>query len=108
MIKNKSAGKSEFTEKIDGQDYVRDSIDDFCDAPDSAFFPYINLLDSLNLTRYQIYNSIHKNNYRDNCFVYACIKSGVFNDYKIHKLCTMMLTRSIPNKKILEIAIEMK
>ena len=108
MRKNKSTGKSEFVERVDGQDIVLESLDDFRDAPDGAFFAYINLLDSLDLTRYQIYNSIDKNNYRDNCFVYACIQSGVFNDEEIHKLRTMMLTRSIPNKKILEIAIEMK
>ena len=108
MIKNKETGTTEFIEKVDGEEVVVESVDYFRDAPDSAFFPYINLLDSLDLTRYQIYTSIDKKNYRDNCFVYACIQSGVFTEDEIHKLRTIMLTRSIPNKKILDIAIQMK
>ncbi|KAK8848033.1 hypothetical protein M9Y10_019086 [Tritrichomonas musculus] len=108
MTKNEETGKTEFIEKVDGEEVVVESVDDFRRALESAFFPYINLLDSLDLTRYQIYNSIDKKNYRDNCFVYACTQSGVFTEEEIHKLRTMMLTRSIPNKKILEIAIQMK
>ena len=108
MVKNKSNGKTEFIEKVDGEDIVVESVDDFRDALDGAFFPYINLIDSLDLTRYQIYNNVNPKNYRDNCFVYACVQSGVFTEEEIHKLRTMMLTRSIPNKKILEIAIEMR
>ena len=73
MIKNKKSGKTEFIEKIDGEEVVLESVDDFRDAPDGGFFPYINLIESLDLSRYQIYNTIDKKNYRDNCFVYACI-----------------------------------
>ena len=107
MTKNEETGKTEFIEKVDGEEVILESMDYFRDAPDSAFFPYVNLIDSLDLTRYQIYNSIERKNYRDNCFVYACIQSGVFTEDELHKLRTMMLTRSIPNKKILEIAIQM-
>ena len=105
MSKNEETGKTEIVEKIDGEEVVVESVDDFRRALESAFFPYINLLDSLDLTRYQIYNSIDKKNFRDNCFVYACIQSGVFTEDEIHKLGTMMLTRSIPIKKNIRNAI---
>ena len=108
MIKNKKSGKTEFIEKVDGEEVVLESVDDFRDAPDSGFFPYINLIETLDLARYQIYNTIDKKNYRDNCFVYACIQSGVFSEDEIHKLRSIMMTRNIPNNKIKEIAIEMK
>ncbi|KAK8895923.1 hypothetical protein M9Y10_013809 [Tritrichomonas musculus] len=104
----KKEGKTDFLEKIDGEEVVIESIDVYRGAPEGAFFPYINLLDSLSLARYQIYDNINKQNYRDNCFVYACIQSGVFTDEEIYKLRTMMLTRSIPNKKITQIAEQMK
>ena len=80
MVKNKSNGKTEFIENVDGEDVVIESVDDFRDALDGAFFPYINLIDSLDLTRYQIYNNVNPKNYRDNCFVYACVQSGVFTE----------------------------
>lgn len=105
MTKNEKTGKTEF---LDGEGHVIESVDDYRDAPDGAFFPFINLLKGLDLTRYQIYDSIDKKNYRDNCFVYACIQSGVFTDDEIQKLRNVMLTRSIPNKKITEIATQMK
>ncbi|KAK8853535.1 hypothetical protein M9Y10_017096 [Tritrichomonas musculus] len=108
MTKNEKTGKTEFIEKVDGEEFVIESVDDFLDVPDSGFFPYINLIESLDLSRYQIYNSIDKKNYRDNCFVHACVQSGVFNDEELYKLRSIMLTRNIPNKKILEIAILMK
>ena len=108
MTKNEETGKTEFIEKVDGEEVVIESVDDFRGSPDGGFFPYINLINGLDLTRYQIFNTINKNNYRDNCFVYACVQSGVFNDDELHKLRSIMLTRSIPNKKITEIAIQMK
>lgn len=51
--------------------------EDFRDSKDGSFFPYINL-SNIDLTDYQIFNRFDKNNYNDNCFVYACIKSEVF------------------------------
>ena len=104
----KKEGKTEFIKNFDGEEVVIESIDDYRGAPEGAFFPNINLLDSLSLTRYQIYDNINKQNYRDNCFVYVCIQSGVFTDEEVYKLRTMMLTRSIPNKKITQIAEQMK
>ena len=68
MIKNKTSGKTEFT---DGNGIVLESLDEFRGAPEGGFFPYTNQLKELDLTRYQIFSSIDKNNYRDNCFVYA-------------------------------------
>ncbi|KAK8847074.1 hypothetical protein M9Y10_019651 [Tritrichomonas musculus] len=108
MIKNEKTGKIDFIENIDGEKFVIESVDDYRGSPDGGFFPYINLIESLDLSRYQIYNSIDKNNYRDNCFVHSCVQSGVFTEEELYKLRSIMLTRDIPNKKILEIAILMK
>lgn len=60
MNKNEKTGKTEF---IDEEDNTLESVDNFCDAPDSAFFPIINLLERLILTKYQIFNCIDKKNY---------------------------------------------
>ena len=60
MSKNEKTGKTEF---IDEEDNTLESVDNFCDAPDSAFFPIINLLERLILTKYQIVNCIDKKNY---------------------------------------------
>ena len=43
-------------------------------ADDGAFFPYVNLILSIDLTRYQIYHEVDAKNYTDNYFVYACIQ----------------------------------
>ena len=77
--------------------------EDFRNRIDGAFFPYINL-SGIDLTDYQIFNSINKNNYKDNCFVYACIKSGVFNENEINHLRYVVKTKSVPNDKICEVA----
>lgn len=100
-------GKTAFVERCNGADEVLEVDDSFRDAPDGAFFPYVNLIESLDLTRYQIYHKIDPDNYHDNCFVYACIQSGVVNDDEIQKLRNLMQTRFVPNKKILDIAIHM-
>ncbi|KAK8898932.1 hypothetical protein M9Y10_001224 [Tritrichomonas musculus] len=77
--------------------------DDFRAAPEGSFFPYINL-SSVDLSCLQIFNSVNKNNYTDCCFVYACIQSGVFTEDEIQKMREVIQTRSLPNRKIKEIA----
>ena len=49
MTKNEKTGKTEFVEKVDGEEVAIESVDDFRDAPDGAFFPFINLLEGLDL-----------------------------------------------------------
>ena len=73
------------------------------DKGEGGFFPYINLSD-IDLTPFQIFNTIDKNNYRDNCFVYALIQSGVFSEEEIEHLRYMVQTRTIPNDKIKQIS----
>ena len=77
--------------------------EDYREQPEGGFFPYINLSD-IDLTPYQIFKSVSKNNYKDNCLVYACIQSKVFTDDEINHLRYMVKTRMIPNKFIYEIA----
>ena len=74
---------------------------------DGEFWKYINL-SGIDLTDFQIYSEINPKNYRDNCFVYACIVSGVFSKEEIDYLRTYVQTRKIPNKLIIEIAKTMK
>ncbi len=81
--------------------------EDYRMSPEGSFFPFINL-SSLDLTEFQIFNNVNKNNYKDNCFVYACIQSNVFTKEEINHLRFYVQTRSIPNNKITEIAQEFK
>ena len=64
---------------------------------------YINL-SGIDLTDFQLYSEINPKKYRDNCFVYACITSGVFSKEEIDYLRTYVQTRKVPNKLIIEIA----
>ena len=81
--------------------------DDFRLSPEGGFFPYINLT-NIDLSDFQIFNTVDKDNYKDTCFVYACIKSGVFTEDEIHYMKDMLRTRNLPNDKIIEIAKEFK
>ena len=89
-----------YTEDIEVDDSYRDS-------PEGSFFPYINL-SPVDLSDFQIFHEINKKNYRDNCFVYACIQSGVFSEEEINHLRFFVQTKSIPNNKILDVAKEFK
>ena len=89
------------TNKIEQQEF--EVVDDFRDQSDGEFFPFINL-SSVDLTPLQIFNCIDKKNYRDSCFVYACVASGVLTNNEIHHLRSMICTRSLPNNKIIDIA----
>ena len=81
--------------------------EDYRNTPEGSFFPYINL-SPIDLSTYQIFHEVRKENYRDNCFVYACIQSGVFTDDEIDDLRFFVQTRTIPNNKIEEVAKKFK
>lgn len=85
------------------EDSEFDVADTFRSRPEGEFFPYINTTD-IDLIPLQIFSSVDKNNYRDNCFVYACIQSGVFTRNEISHLRSIIQTRSLPNNKIIEVA----
>ena len=97
--------RSPETNKIEEQGF--EVVDDYRSEPDGEFFPFINTSD-VDLTSLQIFSKVDKNNYRDNCFVYACIQSGVLTDKEIHHLRSMMFTRSLPNNKIISISKHFK
>ena len=81
--------------------------EDYRATPEGSFFPYINK-SKIDLTPFQIFSKVDKKNYRDNCFVYACIQSGVFTEDEITHLRFTVQTRTVPNNKILEIAKQFK
>ena len=64
--------------------------------------------DLIDLSVLQIYSEIRPENYRDNCFVYACIQSGVFTKEEIDYLRSYVQTRKLPNSLIKEIAETMR
>ncbi len=113
FIKNRKRGKqTSFTinkEDNKGKLYEEEvEVDeDYRDNPEGGFFPYINLSD-LDLSQYQIFKTVDKKNYKDNCLVYACIQSGVFTDEEINYLRFMVKTRLIPNNLIYDIAKQFK
>ena len=76
-------------------------------APEGSFFPYVNL-SPIDLSEFQIFHTVDPKNYKDNCFVYACIKSGVFTDDEINHLRFFVQTKSIPNNRIIEVAKKFK
>ena len=81
--------------------------DSYRATPDGGFFPYINR-SRVDLRPYQIFSSVNKKNYKDNCFVYACIQSGVFNEEEINHLRFTVQTKTLPNNRINEIAQQFK
>ena len=81
--------------------------EDYRATPEGSFFPYINC-SKIDLTPYQIFSNIDPKNYKDNCFVYACIQSGVFTEDEITHLRFYVQTKSVPNNKILEVAKQFK
>ena len=109
FIQNKKKGKQTvFTinkQTSKGKLYEEEvEIDeDYREKPDGGFFPYINLSD-IDLTIYQIFKSVEKKNYQDNCLVYACIQSKVFSEEEINHLRSMVKTRMVPNTLIYDIA----
>lgn len=70
---------------------------------DGEFWKWINLSHA-DLSMYQIYWSVSSEKYIDNCFVYACIQSGVFTDIEIEHLRFVIKTRKVPRKIISKLA----
>ena len=68
-----------------------------------AFFPYKSNI-PIDLTPLQIYCDIKPEYYKHNCFVYACIQSGVFSNEEIEFMCKLIITRNLPKKDIKHIA----
>lgn len=52
------------------------------DNSDGEFFPNINTSD-IDLSEYQIFNTINPSNYTDNRFVYACIQLDCLQKMKL-------------------------
>lgn len=71
-------------------------------TPEGSFFPYIKA-SKLDLSDFQIFSDVNPKNYKDNCFVFACFKSGLFTSDEITHLRFYVQAKSIPNNKILEI-----
>ena len=110
--KRKGDGRSNFQifKRYDKDEYhveVVEIDDDYRAAPDGGFFPYINLA-PIDLTDYQIFSEVNKKNYKDTCFVYACIQSGVFSKEEIHVLKDTLKTRNFPNNKVYDVAKQFK
>lgn len=68
-----------------------------------AFFKYLNQLDKVDLSRYGIFNTINKDNYKVNCFERAIINS-VYGEELKDRIKLLMNKRHIPKKDLLEIA----
>lgn len=102
--KKKRFYHEKYNDESNDIEIIEDELDeDFRDIIEGSFFRYINL-SNIDLSRYQIFSKIDPNNYQDNCFVYACSQSGVFSDEEMDSLRRKVLTRSVPNKLIYEIA----
>ena len=64
-----------------------------------GFFAYVSLI-PVNLERFGIYSEINKKNYKDNCFVQACIESKVLDSTEIDSLRSFIRTRDIPGIRL--------
>jgi uncharacterized protein YkuJ len=73
------------------------------DVNEGAFFPYYNKT-NIQLENFQIYKGAV--DYKDNCFVYALIQSGVLTQEEIARLKSMCIGLYIPTNKIKEICIK--
>lgn len=68
-----------------------------------GFFAFVSLI-PVHLEKFGIYMEIKKENYKDNCFVQACIESNVLKSTEIDALRSFIRTREIPRAKIRQIA----
>jgi hypothetical protein len=73
------------------------------DVNEGAFFPYYNKT-NIQLEKFQIYTGAF--DYKDNCFVYSLIQSGVLTQEEIARLKSMCIGLYIPTNKIKEICIK--
>jgi hypothetical protein len=65
-----------------------------------AFFPYLNDKTNIDLTRYGIYNTIDKDNYKTNCLLLALKMSGKFTDETIDNLKQYIKNHKVPVGKL--------
>ena len=96
---------NEKTNKIEQEELELD--DEYRAKPDGEFFPYINLT-NIDLSCLQIFNNVNPKNYKDSCFIYACIQSGVFTKKEIEQMRYYVQTRKLSNDKIITIAEKFK
>ena len=68
-----------------------------------AFFAFVPTI-PVDLEIYGIYTDIKKSNYKDNCFIKACIESGVLEKTEIEALRSFIRLREVPRAKMREIA----
>ena len=68
-----------------------------------GFWKYINR-SGIDLTKYQIFNDYNKENYQDNCFIYACKQSGLFDEHDIHSLIYFIKVNRVPVTTVREIS----
>ena len=73
------------------------------DLRDGAFWAWFNI-SGVDLSTYQIFNELKAENYKDNCFVWACKQSELFSEEDIEAMIYFMRTRQITLKKLKEIA----
>ena len=59
-----------------------------------GFFPYFNKSD-IDLSKYAIFPNFDKNNYTDNCLVYALSRSGMFSDDVMDLIRSFVKTRMV-------------
>jgi len=71
-----------------------------------AFFKHLNLT-NIDLTRYGIYNNIEKENYSDNCLIYA-LKMGGMNEIKLNQSRMIIKERNFPKCKLEDLCNELK
>jgi hypothetical protein len=68
-----------------------------------SFFPHLNMTD-IDLSKYQIYNTIDKNNYKNNCLIHALIESKLFTEKEINNIKLLITDRHYPVCKLNKIA----
>ena len=57
--------------------------------PTGAFFQYVSSI-PIDLSTLQIFCDVHPEYYQHNCFVYACIQSGLFTKLEIDQPCRII------------------
>ena len=72
-----------------------------------AFWGYLSTIPCC-LDKYGMYQYFDSDNYRDSCFIQACIHSGILTAGEINYLKTIMLTRKFPRDMVKDIAKAIK
>ena len=70
---------------------------------DGAFWPYVSKI-PIDLSAYQIFSDIQAKYYKDNCFVYALIQSGVFDKKDYDFIREVVKTKRFPTKDLAKFA----